>query len=138
MALRVRLRDVVDAIDVPNSEWRSYLNRETGAMVTVGEMMAMGPDGDLDPTDIEDAEEFLLLPTSFEIDEWSMMRQFAEDRPEREADQLLHAISGRGAFRMFRSTIKRLRVEQEWDRFREARFAAIAREWLEEHGIEHE
>jgi hypothetical protein len=39
---------------------------------------------------------------------------------------------------MFRSTIKRLRAEQEWDRFREARFAAIAREWLEEHGIEHD
>jgi hypothetical protein len=101
-------------------------------------MMAMGPDGELDPTDIEDVEDFLLLPTSFEIDEWSMMRQSAEERPEREADQLLDAISGRGAFRMFRSTIKRLRVGQERGCFREARFAAIAREWLEAHGNEHE
>jgi hypothetical protein len=67
-----------------------------------------------------------------------MMEKFAEQRPPSQDAELLDAISGRGAFRMFRATIKRLRIEDEWYRFREEQFAAIAREWLDEHGTRYE
>jgi hypothetical protein len=35
MAAIVSLRDVVDAMDLPNNEWTSYLNPKTGEIVTV-------------------------------------------------------------------------------------------------------
>ena len=35
MAARVKLREVVEAIDLPNQDWQSYLNTDTGEIVTV-------------------------------------------------------------------------------------------------------
>jgi hypothetical protein len=64
-----------------------------------------------------------------------MMREFGETRSGGQRDQLLDAIAGRGAFRMFRATLKRLGIEPEWNRFRESRFESIARRWLEENSI---
>jgi hypothetical protein len=92
----------------------------------------------MDPEDVEGSDEFLPLPTTFEIDEWSMMRDFARERPESQADELLDAISGGGAFRMFRAALERLRIEDQWHRFHEDGLAAIARGWLEGHAIQYE
>jgi Uncharacterised protein family (UPF0158) len=135
MPLRVTLQDIVEAIDLPHRDWRSYVNRESGAIVTVTDDAVIGPDEEMDPADIEESDEYLPLPASYEIDEWSMMRQFAERRPPPQCDELLDALGGRGAFRMFRSVIKRVRIEDEWYRFRERAFVSIAREWLDRHGF---
>jgi hypothetical protein len=138
MPLRVKIQDIVEAIDLPNRDWRSYVNRETGEIVTVAEGTVIGPDGELDPEDIEQADGFLMLPTSEEIHEWGIMEEFARGRARPQADDLLEALDGRGAFRMFRSTIRRLGMEDEWDRVRQVAFASIARQWLDEHEIEYE
>ena len=139
MPLRVTLQQIVEAIDLPNRDWQSLINRETGAIVTVTEDMVIGPDGEeLNREDVEDSDGYLLLPTSFEIDEWSIMKKFADQRPDPLGSELLDALSGRGAFRMFRAVLKRARIEDEWDRFRERAFVTIAREWLDEHAIAYE
>ena len=139
MPLRVKLQDVVEAIDLPNGDWQSYVNRQTGAIVTVSDDMVIGPDDqELNREDVEDSDEYLPLPTSFEIDEWSIMKKFADERPDPLGSEVLEALSGRGAFRMFRAALKRLRIEDEWYRFRERAFGTIAREWLDEHGIAYE
>ena len=138
MPPRIKLEDIIVAIDLPNRDWRSFMNRQTGVIVTIGDDMAMGPDGELDPEDIEESDDLLPLPTSAEIDEWSMMEEFAQQRPEPLSEELLDGISGRGAFRMFRIIVKRAGVEDEWYRFREKAFASIAREWLDQHAIPYE
>jgi len=109
----VKLQDVIEALDLQPRESQSYLHRESGAIVLVSDGMAIGPDGEMDPEDVEESDEFLPLPTAFEIDEWSMMRDFARERPASQADELLDTISGRGAFRMFRAALKRLRIEDQ-------------------------
>ena len=53
-------------------------------------------------------------------------------------DQLFDAISGRGAFRMFRSTLDRLGLREDWYAYRHSAFEDIARDWLEEHNIRFE
>ena len=35
MTARVRLRDVIEAIDLPNQNWQSYLDPDTGEIVTL-------------------------------------------------------------------------------------------------------
>ena len=50
-------------------------------------------------------------------------------------DELLDAIHGSGAFRMFRRTVERLGLLDRWHSFRELAFESIARDWLESHGI---
>lgn len=139
MAPRVKLHEIVEAIDLPNRDWQSFVNRETGAIVTVTEDMVIGPDDEeMNREDVEDSDEYLPLPTSYEIDEWSIMKRFADERPDPVGSELLDALSGRGAFRMFRAALKRARMEDEWDRYREGAFVTIATEWLDEHGIAYE
>jgi hypothetical protein len=93
MPLSVKLQEIVEAIDLPNREWQSYLNRETGALVTVTEDMVIGPGGDdeLKREDVEDSDEYLPLASSFEIDEWSIMKSFADERADPLASELLEA-----------------------------------------------
>ena len=65
-----------------------------------------------------------------------MMEKFSMARPrQRERDELLDAIHGRGAFRMFKTAIRRLGIEDEWYRFRDSAIEQIAKDWLDEHGI---
>nr|MBK7066706.1 hypothetical protein [Deltaproteobacteria bacterium] len=46
------------------------------------------------------------------------------------------AIRGRGAFRSFKATIRRLGHEDAWYAYKAASFDHIAREWLTENGFE--
>jgi hypothetical protein len=51
------------------------------------------------------------------------------------SDELDAALHGRGAFRRFKDALHRLRITDEWYRFREATLEEIAIEFLEAHGI---
>lgn len=150
MATVVSLEDVVDAMDLPNDEWTSYLNPKTGEIVTVtDEDRDLAEDEDLDDKDLPEwqreslpkvrevleSDEFLPLPDQCEIHEWSMMERFSNSQPSAAREQLRDAIHGAGAFRSFRNAIRRLGVEEQWFRFRQAALEDIAKEWLEAHNI---
>jgi hypothetical protein len=47
---------------------------------------------------------------------------------ESQRRELLHAVHGSGAFRMFRATINRLGLRDQW-------FRELAKAWLEDNGI---
>ena len=81
------------------------------------------------------SDRFLELPNRFGIHEWSIMDEFARAQDsERIRQEFLDAIHGAGAFRIFRSTIRRLRIEQSGISSVRA-LAEIARNWLEEHKL---
>src|SRR5438552_1033887 len=123
MAVVVSLRDVVEAIDLPNNEWTSYLNLKTGEIVTVtDEDRDLVEDEDLDEQDLPElqreslpkmrealaSDDFAALPSKFEIHEWAIMERFARSQANAvRCDELLDAIHGAGAFRTFRSAIRR-------------------------------
>ncbi|HKW32801.1 MAG TPA: hypothetical protein VJN92_07335, partial [Candidatus Acidoferrum sp.] len=75
-------------------------------------------------------------PDRFDIHEWSIMDEFSRAQDsERIRQELADAIHGAGAFRTFRSAIRRLGLEKSWYQFREEAVAEIARNWLEEHQL---
>jgi len=151
MGVVVSLKDVVDAMDVPNDDWTSYVNPKTGEIVTVtDEDRQLVEDEDLDEASLPEwrreslpsvraaleSDDFLALPDKFEIHEWAIMERFANGQVrEARRDELLDAIHGAGAFRSFRSAVRRLRIEEEWFSFRQSAFERIAIGWLEAHGI---
>ena len=138
MSTRVKLQDVVEAIEIQQPGWRSFLNRETGEIVTLtddGQVIAEDEDFD---REVLDDEPYVALPDSFEVHEWSIMERFAHHRAERERDELLDAIHGRGAFRAFKASIRQLGIEQDWFRYLASALEEIAREWLESNGIPYE
>ncbi|MDO9557324.1 MAG: UPF0158 family protein [Coriobacteriia bacterium] len=150
MATIVSLRQVVDELDILTDESSVYLNRQTGELYTLPDEVAGMVEDDADPEDLAEwlgdevpkvreileSEDWLALPTRFDIHEWAIMDDFARsiDDPELQ-DELLGAIRGRGAFRYFKDTIHRREIQQDWYDFKTAALAQIAADWLDGHGI---
>ena len=145
----ISLREVVEAMEALSDDWVSYLDPDSGEIITVTEEeRRLAEDESLDDVPewqrevlpkiraVLESGRFLELPDRFDIHEWSIMEGFARGHDnDRIRQELLDAIHGAGAFRMFRSLIRRLGIEQNWYQFREERLAEIAREWLEEHKL---
>ena len=149
MATVVSLREVIEAMEITSDDCVSYLDPDTGEVITVTEEERLL----VEDESLEDVPEwhremlpkiraalesdrFLELPDRFDIHEWSMMDEFSRAQDsERIRQELADAIRGAGAFRTFRSAIRRLGLEQSWYTFREEALAEIARNWLEEHKL---
>lgn len=83
-------------------------------------------------------ENYVELPSKFDIDEYSIMEEFCDSiSNSRMSDALRNAIQGRGAFRKFKDTIQRLNIEDSWYKFKEEAFRKIAVEWCEDNCIEY-
>jgi hypothetical protein len=150
MAVIVSLHDVVTEMDVFSDEHTAYINRRTGELITVThEELALAEDPDaaqeapqwqqdllLKAREVIESEDFLPLPSKFEMHEWAIMERFARSVSDpAENDELLDALHGRGAFRRFKDALQRLELTEEWYRHREAALEEIAAEFLEANGI---
>jgi len=148
----VKLEAIIDAMDLPE-EWESFLDPETGEIVTVSEDERSLLDEEEEEAEVlempdwarESAQRIrkvldsgraLALPDKFDIHEWELMRQFSASVEDPDASaELLEAIHGGGAFRLFRITTSRLGLRESWFEYRAEALRRIAREWLEDHGI---
>ena len=145
----IALREVVEAMEALSDDCVSYLDPDSGEIITVTEEeRRLAEDESLDGIPgwqrevlpkiraVLESDRFLELPDRFDIHEWSIMEGFAlEQDNDRIRQELQDAIHGAGAFRMFRSLIRRLGIEQSWYQFREKALRVIARDWLEEHKL---
>jgi hypothetical protein len=149
MTVVVSLQDVASAIDMPNQEWESFLDPDSGEIIIVtgDDRSALeDPEPDLLPDwqreilpkirKVVESDSCLLLPTSFEIHEWSIMECFCRTVSDASAqEELLDAIHGSGAFRVFRRVSERLGLRDQWYAYRQSAFEQIARDWLEANNI---
>ena len=155
MPATVPLKDIVDALEMQFDEQLSFLDLDTGRVEIVSrELLGMAEEGDdgddaePDSPDLEDEEweiakrivssdRFVRLPTKFDVHEWSIMEDFSHSvESDTIRDDLLFGIHGAGAFRHFKDTLRRHRIEQEWFSFRDEALRDIAIEWCEEHKIQ--
>jgi len=149
----VKLEDVVDAIDLPE-EWESFLDPDTGEILTMtdedrSDLDAQVEDAELEMPDWQresteklkrllDSGRALAVPGKFEIHEWELMKRFAIDVEDlEESTELLGAIHGSGAFRLFKTTIARLGLRERWFEYRDEALREVARSWLEANGIQY-
>jgi len=145
----VSLRDVVEALDLQSDELRSYLDPDTGEIITFNdEEVSVVQRGDWENAPawmqeqlpkikraLED-DRILELPDRAHIDEWRMMQDFAREEEQCPCrSELESAVHGAGAFRRFRDAVRRLGLEDKWFRYREAEYERVARKWLEENKI---
>lgn len=150
MAAIVSLRDVIDEMEMSSDEATSYINRKTGELITVTDEMfslAEDPDEEEDAPEwqkemlpkvreVAASEEFIPLPSKFDIHEWAIMERFARSVADDDvSDELEAALHGRGAFGRFKDVLRRRGIADAWYRFRDAALEEIAVEFLEAHGI---
>ncbi len=150
MTTKVSLIEVVDALEIATDEVSSFVSKRTGQVVTLShEAMHLAEEDSKDDLpdwqeeelrlarDVLESTDWLGLPSKFEVHEWEIMNRFGQSLSvPAQREEVLDAIHGGGAFRQFKSTIRRLRLEDTWFAFRSSAFEDIARSWLSEHGFE--
>jgi len=145
----ISLRDVIEALDLQSDELRSYLDSDSGEIVTFNQeeaRIAQGGNWDNAPDwmrqslpkikrALED-DGMLALPDQVHIDEWRMMQDFAEAQCDCNARaKLTDSAHGPGAFPLFRRTIAQLGLEEMWHEYRNKAMEGVARQWLEKNKL---
>ncbi len=150
----VKIDDIIGGIECSSEESTSYLDLQTGKVEHVHEDMVH----DMEDEEDEDAEEdslpvpewrksaidiarliatdddgrFVKLPGQFDVHEWRMMADFAEDQQEdRVRDDLNRACHGGGAFRCFKDAVYRLGIEKRWFAYRDECYRKFAIAWCQ-------
>jgi hypothetical protein len=146
MSLPVKLKDVVDAFDEAGDELLHYLDKRSGEIFLItNEEMSAAEEGEplsdypewqqenlLKAIEILESDQFVRLPSQFDIHEYSIMERFAlEYKDRRTSAELLRSIKGKGAFRRFKDTLFDLEIQDAWYEYRRQEFEEIAIEWLE-------
>jgi hypothetical protein len=151
MALPVKLRAVVDQIEMTGDEMTAYIHRKTGDLISLtdedlsyaeeGDNNRLIPDWQQETVDqakqVLVDDEYIALPDSFEIHEYQIMEHFCytiED--ERVRNILLQTINGKSAFRHFKDKVHAEGINKNWWRFRDSAFRQIAVGFLENQGID--
>ncbi len=148
----VKISDIVDEMETLGDERESFLNKVTGEIAMITDEVWRAAEDAESPdqfpewmrkniavaTDVvENPGKFISLPSEFDIHEYRIMEDFSRSQEdENVSSELLDAITGRGAFRMFKTAIRRLEIEDQWFAFREEAFSEIARQWCRENEIE--
>ena len=146
----ISLRDVVGELSMLPEEAHVYLDKVTGTFIGItdsqfaaaesGEPLDAHPDWERDilaaAREVETTGRYVALPDSSQINEYNIMERYCyslDDLGLR--DELLRAISGRGAFRMFRDVVRRHGLLETWYVYRDEALTEIARSWLQDNGI---
>lgn len=133
--MEIKLDNIIEALEFVNSgmDSKAYLNPETYEIVYIGEY-----------TDYSEEEcekiydEYISLPTKYNIDEYNMMEEFIETIEDgRTYNQLYIAISGKGAFRRFKDTCINFGIIDDWYKFREEKYKELAIKWCKYNNIKH-
>ncbi len=150
MAVQVKLKEIIEGLEFLTHDGFSYLNTTTGEVVYVTreELRAAEEEAPLEDFpawqhdviriagEIVATDHYLLLPTRFDIHEYSIMERFclAIDDDDLQ-DDLCDAIRGRGAFRRFKERLHAYGMAPDWYRYRDAVLREIAIVWCEAHDI---
>jgi hypothetical protein len=149
--VRVRLNEVVEALESAMEEHAHYLDKRTGEIIllTSEDLTAAEDDAFISEYPdwqresilkarevLHDSEPFIELPDQFYVHEYKIMEDFCLAFEDREVgDELRRLIKGGGAFRRFKNAIHEKGVDHAWYEFKRSALEKIATEWLEENDI---
>ncbi len=135
--MKVKLDEIIEALEFVNDGIDSYafFDPETKEIYYIGVYTnILG-----NKTEEEIIKTCIMLPTKFNINEYSMLEEFIETIEDpRIYNQLQIAINGKGAFRRFKDTCKNFNIEKNWYSFRDEKYKNIAIEWCNDNNIDFE
>ena len=134
--MKVKLSEVIDALEFTNDEIEYYYNPDNGEifMSNIGDFENLNED-ELD----ELFEKSIMLPTRYDINEYEMMEDFTETiKDTRLQNQLYISLNGSGAFRRFKDTCINYDIIDDWYKFRDERYKEVAINWCKDNNIEFE
>ena len=133
--MKIKLDDVIEALEFVNMgmDTEAYLNPKTYEIVYIDEFSNISEE---EKEEVYD--EYLCLPTKYDIDEYNMIEEFIETiEDEIIYNQLYISINGKGAFRRFKDTCINFDIIDDWYKFRDEKYKELAIEWCKENNIEY-
>ncbi len=144
----ILLREVAEALEMQAESSIAYYDRETGEIHHLSEEEFSAAEAGVDLSGFPDWQRplvelaqlvetdasgrFVALPTKFDLHEYHFLESFAESVTDPAlSSELFNAIRGRGAFRYFKDTVRRLGLEAQWFKHRAECFREAAREWCD-------
>ncbi len=149
-----KLEEIVEAMDALSNGFDTYLSKESGKVVAIPEeywSYAEFEDedeenqrADWERKTIAEArdiiarpEQYLELPSSWDINEYRIMERFCWSRNDpQEQEKLLKAIQGKGAFRRFKDRAHDLGVIDDWYEYKTRELTEQAVDWCEANDVE--
>ena len=157
MPVTVRLKEIIDALEIQLEESSSFLDPDTGHVETVSnellreanELLREAEETSEEPDlpawqkqewqvarRIVSTGRFLELPSKFEVHEWAIMQDFSGSvESDAVRGDLVAAIHGRGAFGRFKDALRRHGIEAAWYAYRAGALRQIALDWCEENQV---
>lgn len=147
---KIKLDEILEAIEFQSDETIAVINKKTSEVYMITEEVIIYAESDsgLDCPEwmnelvlqakcyFENEDDFLTLPSKYDIGEYNMMEEFAESLTDKhQRNNLLLALQGKGAFRRFKDTLIRFDIEKKWYDYRELEMIDIALEWCRFEGI---
>jgi hypothetical protein len=153
MAGTVKLKDIVDALEVQSDEHIYFVDLDSGEVELVSKDLLRDAEESGDDEEEPDLPQWQMrewelakrivstrrfkhLPSKFDVHEWAIMEEFSlAVESDRIREDLLHAIHGAGAFRHFKYVVRQHRIESAWFEFRAKALRQIAIDWRKENDI---
>ncbi len=137
--MKVLLQDVIDAIEQTDSNNEFYYYPEEEMIFLVNDNQIISDLEELQNKELDDLDDVISLPTQLERNDYGIMEDFiAQVENQTAYEWLTNSIKGRGAFRMFRATLNRFDLTNDWYKFRDDAYEEIAVNWCNEYGIEYD
>ncbi len=154
MEIKVKLKDIIECMELNSDEMRSFLNIKSRQIITLTMEDMELSDRDSDDERIpkwqkelvqaakdieENFEDYLELPGKYEIDEYEIMEEFCSSiKNENISAAFYNAIRGKGAFRRFKDTLNRYNLEDKWNVYYYEALKEIAIEWCKDNDLNFE
>lgn len=153
MPATVLLKEIVETLEMQLDKRSSFLDLDTRQIETVSDVLLREAEEAADDEEpdlpawqkqeweiakrIVSTDRFQKLPTKLDVPEWAIMQDLSLSvESDRIREDLLDTIHGAGAFRNFKNTIRRHRIESDWYTFRAEALMQIAINLCEENHIE--
>lgn len=137
--MKVLLQDVIDAIEQTDSNHEFYYYPLEEIIFLVNDGQIVSDLKELQDKELDDLDDVISLPTQQERNDYGIMQDFIAQVDDQTAYKwLTNSIKGRGAFRMFRATLNRFDLTNEYYQFRDDAYEEIAINWCNEYGIEYD
>ena len=137
--MKVLLQDVIDAIEQTDSSHEFYYYPLEEIIFLVNDGQIISDLEELQDKKLDDLDDVISLPTQQERNDYAIMEDFIAQVEDQTAyEWLTNSIKGRGAFRMFRATLNRFNLTNDYYQFRDDAYEEIAINWCNEYGIEYD
>jgi len=150
--MKVDLKEIAESIEFQSDEAHSYLKLSSGEVVLITDEAVAAAESDDDFSEhaewyretIEQARDFINheddyipLPSKYDFHEYRVMEEFIYSLPiEKQRNELLSLIKGKGAFARFKHGLERFMLLDEWYQYRDKALAELAESWCRDNGIE--